>query len=349
MNESDIKTPVISVCVPSYNGSQFIEQCLDSVIGQTFDDLEILVVDDCSTDDTVKILREYAARTPHIRVVENDQNLGLVGNWNRCIELARGEWIKFVFQDDLIAPTCLEEMLAASTPDTWLTVCRRAFIFEDGTTDATRQYYERHPNPERVFDAATTYIRPAAVCETAIDLFGINFFGEPTATLIRREAFARYGLFNPELAMICDVEYWLRLAVNHGFTYLPKTLASFRVHTGSTSAHYFARRQYRITLDLLVLLHEFVHNPAFEPVRVAMQRRNPPVDLQAMLNKKIAGTHWIAVAAANSVTDPNPSLLHEWEALIGRYPGLGRAAKKAASPTEWLSGIWRGLKSLKLG
>lgn len=331
----------ISICIPTYNGARYLEACLDSVLSQTYKDIEILVVDDGSTDATLEILERYAASDERIRLVRNENNLGLVGNWNYCIELAQGEWIKFVFQDDLIARTCVEEMLAASTPDTWLTVCRREFIFEDGTPEETRRYYELHPNPERVFGAGITYVPPETVCETAIDLFGVNFFGEPTATLIRREAFARHGLFNPELAMICDTEYWMRLAAHHGFTYLPKTLASFRVHAGSTSAHHFAQRQYRITLDGVVLMHEYVHNPAFEPVRKAMQRRNPPVDLKAMLDKSIAGARWIAVDAANNASTPNPDLLREWEELLVRHPSLGRSARTKTSLSERLAGIWR--------
>lgn len=334
--------PRVSICIPTYNGARYLEACLDSVLGQTYSDIEILVVDDGSTDTTFEILERYAANDQRIRLVRNKNNFGLVGNWNRCVELARGEWIKFVFQDDLIAPTCVEEMLAASTPDTWLTVCRRTFIFEDGTPEATRRYYEQHPDPERVFGTGITYVPPETVCETAIDLFGVNFFGEPTATLIRRKAFTRHGLFNPELAMICDTEYWVRLAAYHGFTYLPKTLASFRVHAGSTSAHHFAQRQYRITLDGVVLMHEYVHNPAFEPVREAMRRRDSPVDLKAMLDKKIAGARWIAVDAANNASTPNSELLREWEEFLVQHPSLGRTARTKASLWKRLSGIWRG-------
>ncbi|MBI2798838.1 MAG: glycosyltransferase [Gammaproteobacteria bacterium] len=333
--------PIVSICIPTYNGTRYLEACLDSVLSQTYKDIEILMVDDGSTDTTFEILERYAASDQRIRLIRNKNNLGLVGNWNRCIELARGEWIKFVFQDDLIAPTCVEEMLTASTPDSWLIVCRRAFIFENGTPEVTRRYYEQHPDPERVFGTGVTYVASGAVSATAIDLFGVNFFGEPTATLIRREAFERHGLFNSELAQICDTEYWVRLAAHHGFTYLPKTLASFRVHAGSTSAYNFAERQYRLTLDGLLLMYEYVHNPAFEPVRKAMRRRDPPVDLKAMLNKKLAGARWIAIDAANRTSTPNPKLLQEWKELLIRYPTLERSTRTKNSLLERFAEIWR--------
>lgn len=302
-------------------------------------DFELLIVDDCSVDETHEIAEDYARQDKRIRLVRNESNLGLVGNWNRCVELARGEWIKFVFQDDLIAPTCVEKMLGAATQDTWLIVCRRDFVYEDGTTEETRQFYEQHINPERLF-GESSYIPPKEICHVAIKLFGVNFFGEPTATLVRREAFARYGLFNPDLAMICDTEYWVRVAVHRGFTYLPKTLASFRVHGGSTSAYHFAKRRYRITLDGVILINEYVNNPTFEPIRAAMRRRHPPVDLDTMLEKKIVGARTIAINAANDVSAPNPSLLQEWEDFVIRHPNLEHSSHAKTSLWKRLSGLW---------
>ena len=104
--------PIVSICIPTYNGAKYLRECLDTVLSQTFTDFEVLLVDDQSSDETLSIAQEYAAKDTRIYVKQNEQNLGLVGNWNCCIELAQGEWIKFVFQDDLIAPECLEKMLA---------------------------------------------------------------------------------------------------------------------------------------------------------------------------------------------------------------------------------------------
>lgn len=333
--------PDVSILVPAYYGASYLSDCIESVLAQTHQDWELLILDDCSGDDTFEIAKAYASIDSRLRVERNPRNLGLVGNWNRCIELSQGQWIKFVFQDDLIAPTCLEEMLAASTQDTWLTVCRREFLYERGTSEETRRFYEQHPTPERVFGSGASFIAPEVVCNTAVDLYGVNFFGEPTATLIRRAAFARYGLFNPNLSMICDTEYWIRVSAHHGFTYLPITLANFRVHAGSTSAHHFAHRKYRITLDGVVLMHEYVHNPAFAPVRKAAQQRDPPLDLNALLERRIEDARRTAVDAANSLTTPNRTLLREWEELLVRLPNLGHMAHAKPDPWRRLASLWR--------
>jgi glycosyltransferase involved in cell wall biosynthesis len=113
--------PLVSVCIPTYNGAKYLKECLDSVLAQTFTDFEVLIVDDKSSDETLSIAQEYATYDPRFRVIQNECNLGLVGNWNRCVELAQGEWIKFIFQDDLIEPACLERMLAVRKSESAIT------------------------------------------------------------------------------------------------------------------------------------------------------------------------------------------------------------------------------------
>jgi len=122
--------PLVSVCIPTFNGAKYFRECLDSVLAQKFTGFEVLIVDDKSSDETFSIAQEYATYDHRIRAIQNDYNLGLVSNWNRCAELAQGEWIKFVFQDDLIEPACLETMLAASKSESYIIFCRRNFIIE---------------------------------------------------------------------------------------------------------------------------------------------------------------------------------------------------------------------------
>lgn len=109
--------PYVSVCIPTYNGGKYIRECIESILVQTYSDFEILIVDDKSSDETIEVVEEFAKRDKRIRIVRNQQNLGLVKNWNRCVELSEGEWIKFLFQDDLLAPDCIEELINACQPD----------------------------------------------------------------------------------------------------------------------------------------------------------------------------------------------------------------------------------------
>lgn len=102
----------------------------------------MLVVDDQSRDESPSIAHSYATKDPRIKVMQNKQNLGLVANWNRCVELAQGEWIEFVFQDDLIAPECLEKMTRAVIPGDCIVVCRRDMLFEDVDEEIRLSYQQ---------------------------------------------------------------------------------------------------------------------------------------------------------------------------------------------------------------
>ncbi len=104
--------PKVSVIIPVYNVEQYLKRCLDSVVGQTLEDIEIICVNDGSTDGSLKILKEYAAKDNRIKVI-NQENKGAGEARNRGIELAAGEFITFVDSDDYIADNCLKQMFDA--------------------------------------------------------------------------------------------------------------------------------------------------------------------------------------------------------------------------------------------
>jgi glycosyltransferase involved in cell wall biosynthesis len=98
----------VSIGVPVYNGEQFIAQALDSLLGQTFSDLEIIICDNASTDGTEQICREYVRRDSRVRYQRNPTNLGVAANYRRVLELATGKYFKYAAHDDLCAPQFLE-------------------------------------------------------------------------------------------------------------------------------------------------------------------------------------------------------------------------------------------------
>ena len=122
----------VSVLIPMYNGDQYIVAAIESVLRQSYSNIELIIVDDGSTDNSVNIMQQYLSADTRIQLIQNENNLGLVGNWNRCVELATGEWIKFLFQDDLLEPSCIERMVEIGDRTRCPFVAsRRDFIFED--------------------------------------------------------------------------------------------------------------------------------------------------------------------------------------------------------------------------
>src|SRR4030067_1213515 len=228
--------PCVSVCIPTYNWGKYIRECIESILSQTYTDFEILIVDDKSDDETIEIVEELGRREKRIRIVRNQQNLGLVKNWNRCLEVAKGEWIKFVFQDDFIMPDCIEELLKCCIGGPLFAVCRRNIIFEKKYEILKKNYkWIENINIENIFNGKS-FITPENFRSTCIKYYNINFIGEPTAVILHKSIFKTLGTFNTYLTHLCDWEFWLRVGIYQGFTYVPKTLATFRVHEDGTSS-----------------------------------------------------------------------------------------------------------------
>ncbi len=104
--------PLVSVGIPVYNGADFIAETLESVIAQTHRNLEVIVCDNCSTDATHEIVREFAARDSRITLLVNEQNLGAAGNFNRALHEATGPYFTWLSADDYWAPTYVEKAVA---------------------------------------------------------------------------------------------------------------------------------------------------------------------------------------------------------------------------------------------
>ena len=94
--------PQVSVCIDSFNYGRFLPAAIESVLSQTFTDFELLVVDDCSTDDSFAIAQRYAAGDRRIVARRHERNLGMVRNRNACLALARGDYVKFLHADDFL-------------------------------------------------------------------------------------------------------------------------------------------------------------------------------------------------------------------------------------------------------
>ena len=103
--------PRVSIGLPVYNGEAYLAESIDSLLAQTWTDFELIISDNGSTDATEAICRDRARRDPRVRYYRNDVNIGAMGNFNRVVELARGEFFKWAAHDDTHAPRCVEECL----------------------------------------------------------------------------------------------------------------------------------------------------------------------------------------------------------------------------------------------
>ncbi|RZA01080.1 MAG: glycosyltransferase family 2 protein [Sphingobacteriaceae bacterium] len=125
--------PLVSIALCTYNGAKYLAQQLDTIVNQTYKKIELVVVDDCSTDETVAILQAYAAKYPHIKLHNNSINLGFVKNFERAAQLCTGELIALCDQDDLWLPEKIALQVDA-IKDNVFVYHDSEFVYEDGTS-----------------------------------------------------------------------------------------------------------------------------------------------------------------------------------------------------------------------
>ncbi|ABQ90760.1 glycosyl transferase, family 2 [Roseiflexus sp. RS-1] len=155
-------TPRVSIGLPVYNGERYLASALESILAQTFGDFEVIISDNASTDATPEICRAYMARDPRIRYVRNERNLGAAPNYNRVFHLARGMYFRWHAHDDLLAPTYLEQCVAALDAHPGVVLCHSKTVFID-EHDRVIGYDEDslHFRQASVFSRYYAYLRVA--------------------------------------------------------------------------------------------------------------------------------------------------------------------------------------------
>ncbi len=262
----------VSICIPVYNGSAYLDTCIESAIKQTYSDFEIIIVDDQSTDNSLSVIKKWQEKYDKIRLYINEKNQGLTGNWNTCMNHASGEWIKFLFQDDYLKEDCLEKMMQHSEQAPIIS-CDRTFIFEKEVEELTKEQYNKLSSPTTEFHLdLPKFISAEEICRKVIQRNSSNFIGEPPSVLFRKDLVNSIGKFDNDYKQICDLEYWIRISSQTGLFHIPETLAFFRVHGASTSNE---NKKTRTELgDGTLFMYDLIYNDRYHSFRTHLQTWN---------------------------------------------------------------------------
>ncbi|MEH2266462.1 glycosyltransferase family 2 protein [Nostoc sp.] len=222
--------PLVTICIPVYNGERFLEEALVSAFNQSYSSIEIIISDDKSDDDSlllVEKLKTYNQKNFEVKIY-NHERLGLVQNWNFCLSKASGKYIKFLFQDDVLDSNCVEKMvaLAETEPEIGMVFTPRELIVNDGMqvpfgVDILHEFWG---NLQPLQKGSSLLKRIVLVKDP------VNKIGEPTNVLIRKEILDKIGNFDANLAQIVDWEMWLRIISNYDIGFIDEKLAKFRIH-----------------------------------------------------------------------------------------------------------------------
>lgn len=222
--------PLVTVIICTYNGERYLSQTLDSVLKQTYPNIEIVIVDDGSSDNTVSIISQYADHDQRIRWFVKE-NSGLPSSRNFAFSQANGEWIAIIDQDDLCYPDRLKRQIevAAANPSASLVFCNTDYINKDNKIIG---------NHLSKFSLPDAFI-PKKVAANLLLCQGCYVDSE--ALFFKRNVINQFYPLDETLRYACDYEYFIRLGFEIDFAYTTDTLSAWRIHEKQLSTTDFNR------------------------------------------------------------------------------------------------------------
>ncbi len=228
------KLPLVSILIPVFNRERLVIDALESTLSQTYPNYEVVVCDNCSTDGTFEVVQEYARKDPRVRAFRNEQNIGPVGNWKRCAEYSRGEFVKILYSDDWLEPNAVERLVEPLLKhnDVGFSYSAVDIHYEDGTV--SRLYHLPDDRLLSSFDFLKAQV-------FVFDLFPIPV--SPGCALFRREDAIegliehipnKFGLKCNQMGMGNDLMLFLRTCAKYPYVfYISDRLSHFRAHQSS--------------------------------------------------------------------------------------------------------------------
>ena len=244
--------PLVSICIPCYNAAPFIGETLQSVLAQTYANLEIIICDDCSKDNTLEAVKTFT--DPRIAIHVNAQNLGSSGNYNKALSYATGKYAKLLCADDMIAPDCIEKQVKAfeenADKNIVLVTAEKRIIKQNGKYLFTKKFPGRGGliNGKK---AVRKSIRN-----------GTNIIGEPGLPLMKTETLRQTsGVTEDKYFTYCnDFDLWCKMLLHGNLFVIKEPLFSFRIVATSTTSK-TGRQQAKVVKDYFTLLHrQNLHN-----------------------------------------------------------------------------------------
>jgi glycosyltransferase involved in cell wall biosynthesis len=220
-------TPRVSVIVTCYNYGRFVAEAVDSLLGQTFQDLEVIVIDDASPDNSCQVLTERYADNPRVRLILHEKNQGHIRSYNEGLAQARGEFMGVLAADDFcLRPDAVARQVAIFDANPLVGFVYSAYAMVDVESRPFRSFQPFEHN----------YVRDGF--DEFRSLMYANYIPH-SGTLVRRSAHAEVGYYDTALPHAGDWDLWLRVASRFDVGYISEQLFAYRVHgTNMSIARY---------------------------------------------------------------------------------------------------------------
>jgi glycosyltransferase involved in cell wall biosynthesis len=210
---------MVSVLMSCYNHDKFVGEAIESVLGQTFQDFEFIILDNGSTDGSTQIIADYEKKDDRIRVIFHKNNLGIPRALNELLDSAKGNFLARIDSDDMWVSNKLEKQLEVMKKDENLIVWTEADLIDAESISTGKRFTERYENLKRdgdIFDQllAGNYIFCSSMMYKRENLEGIRY--------------------NPDIRNLNDHKFNLDLSYRYKYYFIPETLSKYRLHGGNT-------------------------------------------------------------------------------------------------------------------
>jgi alpha-1,3-rhamnosyltransferase len=242
--------PLVSICVITYHSEKFVLETLESAKTQTYQNIELIISDDGSTDSTIQLCRDWLAenkdRFVRTELITVEKNTGIPANCNRAVKAAHGEWIKLIAGDDILLDNCVETLVdfAIKTPDAYFIFSDIIYI-DDNSVIIKKQ---------KIID--TTFFELDSKEQYLKFIFGKNTMIPAVTSFIKKKAFERLNYFDEEIKLCEDYPFWLKATKNNfKLNFLNQELVKYRQHTNSIMSGF--KKSYQISMKKVFFKYRF--------------------------------------------------------------------------------------------
>ncbi len=279
--------PLVSICIPNYNGERFLKSAIESALSQTYPRIEVVVVDNASTDGSWDIVRSFRK----VKKVRQRINVGYNDNLNTCVAVANGKYIKILHSDDILESDAVEKQVAMmeSNPNTGLVCGSVNFMDESGS-----------------------FIKKFSVSDEDFIIRGMDKLRELLegnhiifpSVMMRKECFESVGLFDGEIPYCNDWDMWMRICMKYDIGHIGSVTASYRIHKNSGGTVRYETvdisglQQYRCLSKILSMIKDenILGSRSHYYKRLAKEQISRGLDL-ARRGKRVHGRRYIMSAA----------------------------------------------------
>ncbi|KAA0546547.1 glycosyltransferase family 2 protein [Bacillus sp. BGMRC 2118] len=241
-----MSSPLVSVVIPAYNRPDTLKIAIESVLDQTYPEIEIIICDDSSDNRVQEMLVPYLSSNPQIKYYKNENNLFLK-NWQKCYDLASGEYINYLMDDDVFHKDKIKKMMYFFTEfeNITLVTSYRQLINETGEPLAPIPATNRLYHETRIIDGKLLANYALKHC--------LNVIGEPTTVLFRKKDLTEpFGIYHgKQYSLINDLAAWLNLLAKGKAVYIPEALSYFRLHQ-SQNSNILGQETFSQWLDIII-------------------------------------------------------------------------------------------------